>query len=334
MMDLPPSQVKYYPAPPAQKKNTLWWIVGGGIILLLACCVVSAAIGAYFYFTAADNVASVQEIWQTDHGGTPPVMETPFTLPGETLPSVVTEMVATLPPPSITPTSEPTPNVNVNGVSFSFPPGVAQNINTETIPVSDPAQPSGFPGEVYPQHTKLNFEGYPLSGTFHSPYILVYPAQEFAAMNESAVTVINDLTQLLAQKPASVEKIPFLPLWNAAQMFHSNMAYIAFENGNGVRFLSMYGQAFYPVNNNSLFYSFQGLTDDGAYYIAAILPITHPSLPANETDIPGGDFDAFVANIETYWAETTAQLEAQPLDSFTPDISLLDAMFESFSVNP
>jgi len=96
----------------------------------------------------------------------------------------------------------------------------------------------------------------------------------------------------------------------------------------------MYGQAFYPVNNNSVFYTFQGLTDDSAYYIAAVLPVSHPSLPATGDDIPGGDFDAFVANIETYWIETKANLEAQPNNSFTPDISLLDAMFESFSVNP
>lgn len=333
-MNLPPSQVKYYPAPPEQKKNTLWWILGVVAVLLLVCCVASGVIGAYFYFTAADNVASVQEIWQTDNRETPPVMETPLMQSGETLSPVVTEIAATLPPPTITPTSEPTPNVNANGVSFSFTPGIAQNVTVEIIPAASPEQPSGFPGEVYPQHIKFNFNGYPLSGTFHSPFILVYPAVEYANMDPSAATVINNLKQLLAEKPTSPESIPFLPLWNAAQMFRSNVSYITFKNGSGVRFLAMYGQAFYPVNNNSLFYSFQGLTNDGAYYIAAVLPVSHPSLPATGDEIPNGDFDAFVANIETYWAETTASLEAQPLNSFTPDISLLDAMFESFTVNP
>lgn len=333
-MDIPPSQVKYYPAPPTQKKNTLGWIIGGVVVLLLGCCVVGAAIAGYVYLTSSNGIAGLVETVQVNPVVITTVVIIPSNPPAETLPPVVTEIVATQSPPTITPTLEPTPNISVNGISFSFAPGVAQNVSAETIPAAISDQPSGFPGEVYPQHTEFKFNDYPLSGTFHSPIILVYPAKEYADMDPSAASVINNLKQFLSEKPTSPESIPFLPLWNAGQMFHSNVAYLSFKNGSGVRFLTMYGQAYYPVNNNSMFYSFQGLTDDGAYYIAAVLPVSHPSLPATENDVPGGDFDAFVANIETYWAETAANLEAQPLNSFTPDISQLDAMFESFGINP
>jgi len=46
------------------------------------------------------------------------------------------------------------------------------------------------------------------------------------------------------------------------------------------------------------------------------------------------DLDAFVENFDNYIAETAANLEAQPLASFTPDISLLDDLFESFNITP
>lgn len=302
--------------------------------MLLTCCVVGAVIGGFAYFTSSDGIAGLVATVQVNPVVIATVVIIPPNPPAETLPPVITEIVAAQPTPTVTPTLEPTPNANANGIGFTFAPGVAQNVNAETVPAAVVDQPSGIPGEVYPQHTKFTFNGYPLSGTFHSPYILVYPAKEYADINPSAVSEINELKQFLLEKPTTAEKIPFMPFWMAAQMFHSNVAFISFKGGSGVRFLTMYGQAYYPVNNNSMFYTFQGLTDDGAYYIAAVLPVSHPSLPATENDVPGGDFDAFVANIETYWAETAANLEAQPLNSFTPDLSLLDAMFASFTITP
>jgi hypothetical protein len=333
--NIPPSEVKFYPAPPTKKNNAVWWIVGGVVVLLLVCCVAGVVMGGFFYYSSSSNPQGITEIIQNNPALTPSFSDTPViaTEPNVVVPPTTVEP-PTSEPPTITNTVEPTPKVNVNGISFTFDPGVAQSVNAETIQGENPAQPNGMPGEVFPQHTKFTFNGYPLSGTFHSPYILVYPAKEFADINPSALTEINDLKQFLADKPTTAERIPFMPFWNAAQMFHSNVAFISFKNGSGVRFLTMYGQAYYPVNNNSMFYTFQGLTDDGAYYIAAVLPASHPSLPANENDVPGGDFDAFVANIETYWTETAANLEAQPLNSFTPDLSKLDAMFASFAITP
>ncbi len=334
-MDTPPSEENFYPAPPAKKSNTVWWIVGGLVVLTLVCCIAGAVIGGIYYFASSGNQQGLAEVIQNNPVLTPSIDETPAVA----IATVEAVPLATIEPPTAiapteTPTLEPTPKVSVNGMSFSFDPGVAQDISAETIPAENPTQPSGFPGEVFPQHTQFSFNGYPLSGTFHKPQILVYPAKEYAAMDPSAATVINDLTQFLTQKPANPERIPFLPLWPAGQMFHSNLAYLSFKNGSGVRFLTMYAQAYYPINNNDLFYTFQGLTNDGEYYIAAVLPISHPSLPANENAIPDIDFGAFADNFKNYTAEVSANLEAQTPESFTPNIALLDAMFASFAINP
>jgi hypothetical protein len=115
-------------------------------------------------------------------------------------------------------------------------------------------------------------------------------------------------------------------------MMPPQVSYLDFQNGTGVRFLTQMGQAYYPINNRDLFYTFQGMTHDGKYYVAAILPVSHPSLPADGSEIPGDDFNTFADNFETYAAEVAAQLDAEAADSFAPSIVLLDEMMQSLKV--
>ena len=136
--------------------------------------------------------------------------------------------------------------------------------------------------ETGPTYNRYLIQGYPLADTFHKPMIFVYPVDEFIQMNVDVVTVFDKLKTIInsAGQPLP-ESLPFLPIFNAAQVFHSNEQPLAFQNGTGIRFLTQYAQAPYPVNNQSLFYTFQGLTDDGAYYVSAILPINAAFLSAD-----------------------------------------------------
>jgi len=154
------------------------------------------------------------------------------------------------------------------------------------------------------------------------------------APSERASNTIADLQQLLVDRPATPEAIPFLPLFNAAQMMRTQVAYIDFQSGTGVRFLTHYAQAYVPINNHELFYTFQGLTDDGNSYVAAILPVSHPTLPADQMAYEGGDLAALAENFDTYIADIEQQLNAQDASSFTPDLDLLDAMIGSLEVAP
>jgi hypothetical protein len=122
-----------------------------------------------------------------------------------------------------------------------------------------------------------------------------------------------------------------LPPFNAAQMLRAQVAFLDFQNGSGVRFLTLYGQAYRIINNHELFYTFQGLTGDNSHYVAMILPVSHPTLPQSG-DIPPEDLESFDANFMTYIATSEASLNAQPAGSFTPDMTLLDTLVESLLV--
>ena len=228
------------------------------------------------------------------------------------------------------PAVAPLPDVAYEGSSFFYDSSIAGDVQGETLPAEDGAE--GPQWEIAPQHIVFSFVGYVLPDTFHKPVIIVYPAEEYAAMSETAAGTISDLRDLLEQKPASPEQIPFLPMWNAAQFMQANVAYIDFQNGAGVRFLTQYGQAANPINNHELFYAFQGLTHDGRHYVAAILPASNPILPADGSAVPGDDFGAFADNFQDYINDIEGQLSAQPASSFTPDLSLLDEMIKSLRV--
>jgi hypothetical protein len=201
------------------------------------------------------------------------------------------------------------------------------------------------PWDLTPGHTVLKLEGYRLQGKSHQPQIYVYPAQGYAEMLPGAFESIRRLDNILYGPggPTSTgQQLPTVPFFNAQPAFASNIQVISFQNGAGVRFLTEYAQ--YPVsaNNHDLFYTFQGVTRDGAYYIIAILPINNPAL-AETSDagavLPtGGVPYPFYANpnadMPGYYSAVTGLLNSAPPELFTPTLSQLDSLIQSIRIIP
>ncbi len=153
---------------------------------------------------------------------------------------------------------------------------------------------------------------------------------ELGAVNAGAGQIVASL-QTLLRSPQEIPDLPFLPLYNAAQVMHTHLQYLDFGTGHGLRYLTEFSQNFMPVNNYDLIYTYQGLTDDGKYYVAAVLPVNHPSLPADE-EVTGNEPPEFTGAFGAYVANVVATLNAQAADSFTPDLTRLDAMMGSLEI--
>ena len=226
------------------------------------------------------------------------------------------------------PTEAPAPDVCFNTICFSYPEGEDYG-----------AVPSVLPAELemewfaVPEHVDFTFYDYPLTDTFHKAHIAIYPVAEFLEVNPPAEETVVELEAFLALKPKDPDKVPLvLPIFNAAQMITVQVEYLTFEDGSGVRFVSQYGQAAWPINNSDLFYAYQGLTDDGMYLISAILPVSHPNLPADGDTFIGDEYDAFINAYEAYLFDVESQLAAESPLSFSPQLTDLDAMMESMQV--
>jgi hypothetical protein len=201
-------------------------------------------------------------------------------------------------------------------------------IRCEEVPEQDE---SSFMGT--PAFTRLQFTDYPVSPAFHEAQISVFPVEEYRRINDEASDRIDALERLLRRKPAQVEQpYPFLPVWNAGQMLAAQFDYLEFEGGEGIRYITQYGQAAWPINNHDLFYTFQGLTSDGAYYISAVLPVSNPELPPDGDSYIGDQYEEFINSYIEYLDEIQQQLEASASKRFNPSISSLDAVMMTLSI--
>lgn len=237
-------------------------------------------------------------------------------------------------PPLPTPPPASDTPVSAYGVSFTIPQGLAGGANAESVSASlDPGAPSW---ELHPPYVKFTLNDYILRDKFFQPQIEVYPAVEFSQANEGAARIIGELRALLANPSQPLpHNLPFLPLFNAGQIFHSNEQFIKFQNGGGIRYLTQFGQDIAPVNNHSLFYTFQGLTDDGAYYVSFILPVNasflakypSPEYPEPADGIPF-NWDDYTS-APAYYSQVTQKLNATPADGFSPSLIMLDTLAQS-----
>jgi hypothetical protein len=184
--------------------------------------------------------------------------------------------------------------------------------------------------EVLPEYARATLDDYTISNHIMQPQIFVYPIDELITANEGAAMMVASLQTLLTA-PQEIENMPMLPLFNAAQVLHTQVQYLDFQSGRGVRYLTFLSQGIMPINNYDLIYTYQGLTGDGKYYVAAILPVSHPSLPEDGM-MTGNEPPEFTSDYLTYVTNVVTSLNEQPSNSFVPDLTLLDAMMASLEV--
>ncbi len=264
----------------------------------------------------------------------------------------VKNVTAVMPPPELTatasaapaPTRTPTPGIiPVNygsdifqSLTAEIDPSLAASTTLENLTAAAET-PGGPYWLILPQRVEISLNGYPVEKTQFQPQITVYPVDEFKSINQTAGNVIDSLKALLELKPgeqnleqASMalppgQSLPFLPLEDAQQLFHAHFSYIAFKNGGAVCYLTQFDQYYALINNHELIYTCQGLTSDGRFYVAAVLPVNLAFLPADDpmaTQVDPG----------TYTMGVVQQINSAGPASFTPHLDKLDAMLASMTI--
>jgi hypothetical protein len=237
--------------------------------------------------------------------------------------------------PTVTLTPTAAPNVSCNELSLTLDPALAASFQCKTVPAA------GGPDDPYfavnPQYTEVTLQGYVLPTTFFAAHIDVFPVQDFQTLLPDAINPrVTELQQLIAGGALPAKgALPLLPVFNAAEELHLLYQVIPFTSGSGIRYLTQYAQFFDPINSHDMFYSFQGLTTDGKYWISAILPISNSILPPNGDNPPGGlTWDQFSAQYTVYLADITTKLTNQPPESYAPTIAVLDALINGINIQP
>lgn len=243
---------------------------------------------------------------------------------------------------TITASNEPSTEVFFEGIRFRYFSSLAESVWPQIV-----ASPPPAPGESWwgsdPPHFSLSFASLTGPRSFRRywgtwlllpPQIRVYPVAGLES-GEFTRGRVEALRELLEAKPASpADEIPVMPLINAAQVFRVQVRYLDFQNGRGVRFITQYRQDAGPVTDEEIFYTFQGLTDDGAYYVVASFPLSTDILP-DTLDFESQAFREFEKkNYEEYMKEQVDMLDALPSGQFEPDLAILDQIVTSLEIQP
>ncbi len=237
-------------------------------------------------------------------------------------------------------------------VRFVYPTGLATGI-TETPFEAVAFDPATMPvWAANPAYTQYVFDGYTVvENAYYAPSISIYPVPDLQAytvhdgdVNYGYAVEVDNLIALIEEQPDLAEytllasagspdvlSLPFLPPANAAQVFRAQAEYIQFDDGMGIRYLTYYSQAVNPIVERDVFYTFQGISYDGATYVSVMFPILSGLLPL-EVD-PNLDYDTFAANYLTFLQETSDAFNAQAPELFTPNLDTLDAIMLSLSIN-
>jgi hypothetical protein len=230
------------------------------------------------------------------------------------------------------------PGLTPERVHFTFE-GLAKSVHGETRPaVPLPPEPEpGFGAE--PANVRFRFDADKLSGyaTSAERQVVIYPAPAFRHLfvkaGQGKGNPVDVLSALLRKGSMAVQgEIPILPPAEAAQVLKARVRLLPFHGGKGFAFVTAYAQDNVPVANNALFYTFQGLTDDGRYWVAVYYPVSTPILPKTVQEAPElKDPKAFDARFKAYLQKTARALE-DPKTVYTPDLAKLDAMVRSIEI--
>lgn len=235
-------------------------------------------------------------------------------------------------------------------ISLSYDAALASDVHVDSVEAV-PFNPDMIAAETHPGYVRFRFEGYeegkrsrlpyPLEG----PQVMVYRTEEFPAFGDdptgfsrqlqalrTLLTERPDLYQLVAEamdrEPQDAPYLPFLPWLNSTQAFCALPGYIEFEGGAGISYLTAFLQEA-AISDSQVFYTFQGVTDDGTYYVAAVLPLT------TEVFTEEGAAELGPVGPEEWHAFLTqgvARLNAQPGDRFAPTLAALNTTVASIRI--
>lgn len=243
-------------------------------------------------------------------------------------------------------------------MSVSYLVGLASSTETSDIPAVLPDDQILFAG-WHPAYAQIRFLGYPTDAPYqlpvidpenNIPQIMIFQTKDFPGFGDDNptgfVNQLQTLTKLLESgvNPGQCDKplieyesaLPFLPWINMKQSFCSQPLIIEFTGGRGIRYLTYYAQSPEPVLERSVFYTFQGMTNDGQLYISALFPIEtgiFPDKPSPCEKCGDPNYNPF-PKWNTLLEEQLTQLNAQPNSEFAPTLTTLDEVVKSIYFKP
>lgn len=233
--------------------------------------------------------------------------------------------------------------VTFNGFTFSFDSALATSVNITQFAGDPPdLQQPGGPEVKHTQFNLYNAAPAPESLFDALGGIRVYKTADFAGY-EFPQMRLTQLQQLLADhtdlapymvvppNDTAPAELPFMPVMPAGQIIRAQAKYMETAGFKGISYLTVYRQDVSPFLSDSFWYTFQGISKDGAYYVMAVFKLNTALFPAEL----GADFDynAFSATYHDYLVKSVDTLNSASATDFTPSLDGLDKVVQTFAMS-
>ena len=222
--------------------------------------------------------------------------------------------------------------------------GLAESYAWVVEPGSQPSPGPG--GGGMPPHILLTFDGESPEDALanQGPRMYIFPTQAYISLYESqdnpiVAQQVTRLEELIssAEDRAELPESP-MPLLPPPSSFMDRWVQFsdqAFGVGQGVRYVSdsPFRQQLGPWTNETTSYYYEGLTDNGVFYVSLVWPVSTESLPNTPADVPE-DVQAVASDPETspaYQQEVKDTLNPLLPADWSPDLAQLDAMVASLA---
>jgi hypothetical protein len=239
-------------------------------------------------------------------------------------------------------------------ISLTYDSILAPWVEAQTVPAVPPNDQDLF-AAFHPEYARFRFLGFQGGRKYELPapvedrvaQVIVYQTADFPGYGDDSpqgfVSQLELLKNLLETgvDPAQCSQLipggstlPFLPWTNAQQTFCVQPKIIEFPGGKGIRYLTYYSQDPSPVLDQRVFYTFQGLTEDGQFYVSAFFPVGTGVFPSEPPPCPKcgeSDYNPF-PEWEAVLAEQLIQVNALPADKFDPSLTVLDQLVQSIQI--
>jgi hypothetical protein len=228
--------------------------------------------------------------------------------------------------------------IEYNGISFDLGPALAYTVSARSCPAV-PLQENQGPGEAHPPYTVFSFPNYNSEKADYQPEVRVYEVAGDMTEYTAPLNMLPELQSILEERPDPVD-------WYRAPL-KARQAYLDFTNGLGVRGLVQYMQDLFFFTNNGLLYEYNGLTQDGRYFVSVRYPVSVPflmeldgiALPPTNLNPQAiaisewpSDFELQRQIIEAYNAEALDRFEKMQENDTSPDLTLLDKLVQSIQI--
>jgi hypothetical protein len=323
------------PAPPAQMQPAAgswnqmprWMMIGGGL-LIVVLCFGALAVGGIFLLSDK-NEAAVPAANQEVAGLQATISAQEAAIAAQTMQQAQPTQQPT-PQPQATPIAQETAlpeAVNAEDQATASAPGVKVWFDTSTV--------QDFRIMSWEElWDEKPFDSGMVILEFKNPdgMVTILPLIEYADWLDDS-KVFSDLTWAISNgDEEDLEVCIPIPLTPCdEQAFNLQVETLNFKNGNGIRSASaQIVNDVIAINNESMDYSFYGLTTDQRFYIIGNFELDHENLPENDWVFKLDDADIDIDAFDEIFANVYDEL-SRP-NGYSPSLTSIDAVIKSLRV--